>query len=140
MTTLPARRPAPPRLPLAQLVRFGVVGATNTAITLAAYAALGAVGTPAAVAALVGWALGALNGSRLNRGWTFRSAARGTGPAARYVLVQGVAAGIDALGVAIVVGHEQVPRIAGQLAILPVVTLATFLICRRWVFGAGPRA
>jgi putative flippase GtrA len=129
-----------PHLPLAQLVRFGAVGATNTAITLAAYAALVAVGAPAAVAALAGWALGALNGYRLNRGWTFRSAAHGTGPAARYALVQAVAAGVNALGVAIVVGDEHAPRLAGQIAILPVVTLATFLICRRWVFGAGPRA
>jgi putative flippase GtrA len=138
MTTLAPSRP--PRLPLAQLVRFGAVGATNTAITLAAYAALVAIGAPAAVAALVGWALGALNGYRLNRGWTFRSAARGTGPAARYALVQAVAAGTNALGVAIVVGDGHAPRLAGQIAILPVVTLATFLICRRWVFGAGPRA
>ncbi|HEV7751908.1 MAG TPA: GtrA family protein [Baekduia sp.] len=129
-----------PRPPLAQLVRFGVVGASNTVIALAAYAALGAVGTPAALAALAGWALGALNGYRLNRGWTFHSAVSGTGPAARYVVVQGVAAGVDALAVALVVGHEHVARIAGQVAILPVVTLATFLICRRWVFSAGARA
>jgi putative flippase GtrA len=129
--------PAPPgRLPVAQLVRFGLVGATNTAIALAAYAALCAVGTPAAVAALAGWALGALNGYRLNRGWTFHSAVRGTRPAARYVVVQGVAAGVNALAVALVVGHEHMARMAGQVAILPVVTLATFLICRRWVFAA----
>jgi putative flippase GtrA len=133
--------PAPsPRPPLGQLVRFGLVGASNTLIALAAYAALGAVGTPAAAAAFAGWALGALNGYRLNRGWTFASAVQGTGPAARYVVVQAAAAGFDALAVAVVVGHEHVARIAGQVAILPVVTLATFFLCRRWVFAAGTRA
>jgi putative flippase GtrA len=138
MTVLP---PAPsPRAPLAQLVRFGLVGASNTVIALAAYAALGALGTPAAPAAFAGWALGALNGYRLNRGWTFHSAVRGTGPAARYVVVQGVAAGLNALAVALVVGHEHVARITGQVAILPVVTLATFVICRRWVFATAVRA
>ncbi|HMJ35880.1 MAG TPA: GtrA family protein [Baekduia sp.] len=126
-----------PRVPIGQLVRFGAVGASNTAITLGAYAALVAVGTPAVVAAVTAWALGALNGYRLNRRWTFRSAVRGSRPAARYAAVQALAAGADAAGIAVLVGHDHLPRVGGQIAILPVVTLATFLICRRWVFGPG---
>jgi putative flippase GtrA len=132
---------APSRAPhvvAAQLARFSAVGVSNTAITLGAYAALVAFATPAAAAALVAWMLGALNGYRLNRSWTFRSAVRGRGPAARYALVQALAAGGNALGVAVLVGHDHVPRIAGQVAIIPVVTLTTFLICRRWIFGSGP--
>jgi putative flippase GtrA len=123
------------RVPVGQLLRYGIVGASNTAVTLAVYTALVAVGTPAAAAAAAGWVLGAVNGYRINRGWTFRSAVRGPVPAARYATVQAVAAGADALGVALVVGHDHLPRLAGQVAVLPVVTVATFLICRRWVFA-----
>jgi putative flippase GtrA len=130
----------PPRVPprlVAQLVRYGLVGATNTALTLAAYAALVALGLPAVLAAAGGWGVGAANGYRLNRAWTFRSALRGASPAARYVAVALLGAGIDAVGVSIAVGHDHLPRLAGEVAILPVVTVLTFALCRWWVFAGA---
>jgi putative flippase GtrA len=130
----------PPRLPLrlvVQLVRYGLVGATNTALTLAAYAALAALGLPAVLAAAAGWGVGAANGYRLNRAWTFRSALRGASPAARYVVVALLGAGVDAIGVGVAVGHDHLPRLAGEIAILPVVTVLTFVLCRWWVFAGA---
>jgi putative flippase GtrA len=119
----------------AQALRFGVVGATNTVLTLGAYAVLVLAGLPGPVAAAIGWTLGAANGYRLNRGWTFRSALRGVSPAARYVAVQALGAAVDALAVWIVVGHGHLPRMEGEIAILPAVTLLTFALCRGWVFA-----
>jgi putative flippase GtrA len=119
----------------AQVCRFLLVGATNTALTLGAYALLVLAGVPGPLAAALGWTLGAINGYRLNRGWTFRSALRGFSPAARYVAVQALGAGLDALSVWIVVGHGYLPRLEGEVAILPAVTLLTFALCRGWVFA-----
>src|SRR5581483_6305235 len=73
------------RLPL-QLVRFGVVGVTNTALTAATYALLRVGGAPALVAAPIGFAAGAANGYVWNGRWTFR--ARPPGAVHRYLLVQ----------------------------------------------------
>jgi putative flippase GtrA len=133
-------RPVAPRRPrtralAGQALRFALVGATNTALTLCAYALLVLVGVPGPLAGAVGWALGAANGYRLNRGWTFRSALRGLTPAARYVAVQALGAALDALGVWLVVGHGHLPRLEGEIAILPAVTLLTFALCRGWVFA-----
>jgi len=127
-----------PRLPtvLLQLVRFGLVGATNTALTLATYAALVALGAPVALAAAVGWAAGAVNGFVLNRAWTFRGAAGGAAPVARYAVVALIGSLLDAGLVSIAVSDQHLPRIAGELAVLPPVTLLTFLLCRGWVFAA----
>jgi putative flippase GtrA len=119
----------------AQALRFAIVGATNTALTLCAYALLVLAGVPGPLAGAVGWALGAASGYRLNRGWTFRSALRGLTPAARYVAVQALGAGLDALGVWLVVAHGELPRFEGEIAILPAVTLLTFALCRGWVFA-----
>jgi putative flippase GtrA len=120
----------------AQLLRYGVVGATNTVLTFTTYAVLVAVGAPAAVAAATGWAVGAANGYRLNRAWTFHSVLTGAGPATRYVMVAALGAGLDALGTAVAVGHDHLPRLAAEIAILPAVTVVTFVLCRRWVFAA----
>ena len=130
--TASARRPFPTLA--AQLVRYALVGTSNTALTLIAYTTLVAVGVPPTVAASAGWAIGAFSGYVLNRGWTFRSTTPGAGPATRYAAVALVGAMLDALGVAVLVGDEGRPHLAGEVAILPVVTALTFVLCRRWVF------
>jgi putative flippase GtrA len=120
-----------------QLARFLVVGASNTAITLASYALLVAAGVPAVAASVAAFAAGAANGFRLNRAWTFRSRRGGARTVARYVAVLGLGLGLNALGVALAVGVLGLPRHAGELAALPPVTATTFVLVRCWVFGAG---
>jgi putative flippase GtrA len=118
-----------------QLARYGLVGASNTALTLVVYAGLIAVRAPAPLAAAGGWAAGAINGYVLNRGWTFRSHRRGARAATRYAAVALIGAALDALGVAVLVGYEGLPHLAGEVAMLPVVTALTFVLCRRWAFA-----
>jgi len=125
-----------------QLARFLVVGASNTAVTLVVYAVLVHAGVPAVAASVVAFAAGAVNGFRLNRAWTFRSARRGAGPGARYAVVAALGLALNALGVALAVHVAELPKLAGELAALPPVTAATFALSRGWVFGppGGRRA
>jgi putative flippase GtrA len=125
--------------PTRQFARFVVVGATNTAITLVAYGLLVSAGIPPVGASAVAFVLGAVNGYRLNSGWTFRSSRRGAAPGARYLAVQLAGLGLNAVGVAIAVGWVAVPRLAGEVAILPLVTTMTFLLSRNWVFAPTAR-
>ena len=68
-----------PRVPSAlfQLVRFGLVGATNTRADARRLHRFVALDVPVALAAAAGWGVGALNGFLLNRAWTFPGAPRG---------------------------------------------------------------
>jgi putative flippase GtrA len=134
MSATAVRRPRLPPVVL-QLVRFGLVGSTNTALTLATYAVLVALHAPVALAGGAGWAVGAVNGFVLNRAWTFRGDARGAVPAARYAVVALAGAGLNAALVSIAVSEQHLPRIAGELAVLPPVTMLAFLLCRGWVFA-----
>jgi putative flippase GtrA len=118
-----------------QLVRFGLVGATNTALTLATYALLVTLHAPVALAGAIGWCVGAVNGFVLNRAWTFHGAASGTIAVARYTVVALMGSALNAALLAAAVGLEHLPRLAGELAILPPVTLLTFVLCRGWVFA-----
>lgn len=114
-----------------QLVRFAVVGASNTVVTFITYILL-ASALPAAAAAALGWVAGAANGYRLNRGWTFHSRAHGVAPAVRYLGVQAVAAGVDAGGVWALAGAS---RVVAELVALAVASALAFVLCRRWVFA-----
>jgi putative flippase GtrA len=134
MSATAVRRPRVPPLVL-QLVRFGLVGSTNTALTLATYAVLVALHAPVALAGAAGWAVGAVNGFVLNRAWTFRGTGRGAVPAARYAVVALAGSGLNAALVSIAVSEQHLPRIAGELAVLPPVTLLSFVLCRSWVFA-----
>ena len=66
-----------------QLLRFAIVGAANTAITLAAYAAAIHAGMPYLTAGAAAYALGGANGFVLNRTWTFSHKGRALPAAAR---------------------------------------------------------
>ena len=123
-----------------QFARYLVVGVSNTTITLVVYAALVRAELPAVVASVFAFGAGAVNGYRLNRAWTFRSARRGAGVGARYVAALLVGLGINALGVVLVVDVAELPRLAGVVLALPPVTATTFVLARWWVFGAGDRA
>jgi putative flippase GtrA len=124
-----------------QLVRYLLVGASNTAITLAAYAVLVRAGAPAVAASVLAFAAGAANGYRLNRTWTFRTAPGGARAGGRYVVVLLVGLAINALGVALAVDVAALPRLAAELVALPAATATTFVLARSWVFAApGGRA
>jgi putative flippase GtrA len=125
---------------IGQLVRFALVGMTNTAVTLASYAVLTAAGTPAAAAAAAAFGLGAANGYRLNRRWTFRAPSTGAVTAGRYVAVQALGAGLSAAGVAMATGRLGLPRMAAEAVVLPWVTCTTFVLVRRLVFVGEPAA
>jgi len=118
-----------------QLVRYGLVGAANTVLTLATYAPLVALHAPVPLAGAVGWGVGAVNGFILNRAWTFPGAAGGATPAARYAAVALMGSALDAALLGIADGDQHLPRLAGELAVLPPVTLVTFVLCRGWVFA-----
>ena len=139
MSATALRRPRIPTL-VAQFVRFGLVGATNTALTLAVYSALVALETPVALAGAVGWGVGAVNGFVLNRAWTFRGSARGALPAARYAVVALAGSALNAALVSVAVSVYHLPHFAGELAVLPPVTVLSFLLCRGWVFAPGAPA
>jgi len=123
----------------AQLVRYVIVGVSNTAITLATYALAVRAGVPAVAASAIAFGAGAVNGYRLNRAWTFRSARRGAGVGARYVAVLLVGLAVNALGVALAVDVAELPRFAAEIAALAPATVATFGLARTWVFGEGGR-
>lgn len=117
-----------------QLVRFGVVGASNTVLTLAIYTAL-ATAVPAVAAAAVGWCAGALNGYRLNRRWTFASGACGATPVLRYTGVQAVAGVLNAAAVWALVRNAGAPHVVAELVGLPMAAALAFVLCRWWVFA-----
>jgi putative flippase GtrA len=110
-------------------IRFALVGVTNTIVTLASYALLTHLSVPRSIASAAAFGLGAANGYRLNRTWTFHSERRGAGVAARYVGVQALGALLSAAAIGL---------LRSEFLVLPVVTLITFTLSRRLVFG-GPR-
>jgi putative flippase GtrA len=121
-------------------VRFGIVGISNTLLTLASFALLTAAGLAPPPASAIAFGIGALNGYLLNRSWTFRGGRRGPRTVARYVAVQALGAGFSAAGVALAVRGLDLGRLPAEALVLPVVTLLTYTLSRTVVFGVSEPA
>ena len=116
-----------------QFVRYLVVGVGNTLLSFIAYRLLLAIDTPYAVAALLAFAVGALNGYIFNRRWTF--AARDTTRArVLYVGLQVFGAVTTSLLVVVLVRWLSVPHGIAYLAAVPPVTVTLFAANRLWTF------
>jgi putative flippase GtrA len=119
-----------------QFVKYGVVGAGNTALTLIIYAIeVKLVGVPYLIALPIGYFAGGLNSYLLNRHWTFDAGHLSHGHSGgRFALVWGCAIAVNELLLFVLVNHLHVEKILGQgILTLPVVAV-TFFINRTWTF------
>lgn len=120
---------------VARLARFCAVGVVNTLLTLAAFAALTRAGVAAPAASALAFAAGAVNGYVLNGRWTFRGSAGGASTLLRYVAVQAFGAALSAAGIALVSSDLAVRHLAAEAIVIPFVTITTYALSRRLVFG-----
>jgi putative flippase GtrA len=115
-----------------QLLRFALVGVSNTLLSYVVYLGLLRVETPYVLASAVAFAAGAANGYALNRRWTF-AASDSARARLFYVLVQGFALCITSALVWSIVAAGAAQTAAYAIA-LPPVTVASFLTNRAWTF------
>lgn len=125
---------------LAQLVRFGVVGCSNTALSWCAYALLVSAGVGVLLASAIAWTLGAVNSFVLNRRWTFRSRGRWAPEFVRFGAVQTAGLAVDVALLAALTRDAGVNELLAQALVYPATTLATFALSRQWAFATLSRA
>jgi putative flippase GtrA len=117
-----------------QLVRFLLVGASNTLISLVVYRVLLALRMPYIPASLLAFAAGATNGYIVNRRWTF-GARDSTRARALYVGIAAVGAATLTLLVALFVQVVGLGPFAAYVLAVPPVTLSMFTASRLWAFA-----
>ena len=124
----------------AQLVRFGLVGASGYVVNLAVFwLALGAKLDYRAAAA-VAFVVALVNNFVWNRLWTFRDApGRLEGQAFRFVLVSTGAFLVSLAMLSVLVRDAGVPELTAQAAALVAVTPLSFLANKLWSFRASRR-
>lgn len=116
-----------------QLVRFAVVGVSNTLISLIAFRLLLLAGVWYLAAAPLAYAAGLLNGYVWNRSWTFGSR-DSTRARTMYVGVQLAGAALTSLLVLFFVDAAGLGHTAAFAAAAVPVVLITFAANRAWTF------
>ncbi|GAC1323162.1 MAG: hypothetical protein NVSMB25_19190 [Thermoleophilaceae bacterium] len=125
----------PPRSLSGQVLRFLLVGVTNTAVSLVVFAVANRLGVWYPVASAVAFAVGALNGYTLNRVWTFRAGAFSRSRFARYAVVQLVGLGVNELAIIVAVDALGTEHVLAQVFALVMVSAMTFALNRQWAFA-----
>jgi putative flippase GtrA len=124
-----------------QFVKFGIVGISNTLLTLAVYTLLLKVlGVWYVAASAIGFLVGAVNGFLWNRRWTFREHVGDTLTPVRWFVVQGCGLLLDLLLIYLFVEHAGLDKLLGQACATAVVTVLTFFANRTWTFRVRPAA
>jgi putative flippase GtrA len=138
-----ARASSHPRaVVLVQFVKFGIVGVSNTLITLAVYTLLLKVfGVWYLAASAIGFLLGAVNGFLLNRRWTFRGHVGDALTPVRWGVVQTCGLAVNEALLYVFVHDAHLDKLIAQVCATAVVTVSTFFANRAWTFRAhGPVA
>ncbi len=105
----------PSRTVVGQLLRFCVVGVSNTLVSLVAFAALLHLGLHYLVASVLAFAAGAVNGYVLNRLWTFRASSTWRSRTL-YVGVQLVGVALNAALLWLLVDRVGLAPLPGQIS------------------------
>ncbi|MGH2831173.1 MAG: GtrA family protein [Solirubrobacteraceae bacterium] len=120
---------------LVQFVKFGVVGISNTLLTLAVYTLLLKVlGVWYLAASAIGFAVGATNGFLLNRRWTFSEHVGDALTPLRWGIVQSVGLAVNEGLLFLFVHDAHLDKLLAQLCATGVVTITTFFANRSWTF------
>jgi putative flippase GtrA len=124
------------RLPvIVQFAKFGLVGVSNTLITLLVYTLLvKAFGVWYVAASALGFAVGAVNGFLWNRAWTFRGHVGDAFTPVRWFVVQGCGLLVNSGLVFAFVDGAGLGKLAGQALTIAIVTVLTFAANRSWTF------
>jgi putative flippase GtrA len=118
-----------------QFVKFGIVGVSNTLLTLVVYTVLLKVfGVWYLAASAIGFAVGATNGFLLNRRWTFRDHVGDALTPLRWTIVQGSGLAINEGLLYLFVGQAKLDKLLAQICATAVVTVTTFFANRSWTF------
>lgn len=131
-----ARLSARPRaLVLVQFVKFGIVGVSNTLLTLAVYTLLLKVlGVWYLAASAIGFVVGAVNGFLLNRRWTFRGHVGDALTPVRWGVVQTCGLGVNEGLLFVFVHDARLDKLIAQVCATALVTVSTFFANRAWTF------
>lgn len=122
---------------IAQFVKFGLVGVSNTLITLLVYTLLlNVLGVWYVAASALGFAVGAINGFLWNRAWTFKGHVGDSLTPVRWFVVQGCGLLVNSALIYLFVDGAGMGKLVGQGVTIVIVTVLTFLANRSWTFRA----
>jgi putative flippase GtrA len=122
---------------LVQFVKFGLVGISNTLITLLVYALLwNVLGLWYVAASAIGFAVGAVNGFLWNRAWTFKGHVGDALTPVRWFVVQGCGLLVNSALIYVFVDGAALGKLIAQAATIVIVTVLTFIANRSWTFRA----
>lgn len=120
----------------AQLVRFGVVGASGYAVNILIFAlCLHALGIDYRLSAVIAWVVSVLNNFWLNRRWTFATRrARASAQIVRFFVVSALVFGLTYLILVALVGDLGVSKLTAQAIAIAAGTPVNFVAQKLWTF------
>jgi putative flippase GtrA len=124
---------------VAQFIKFGIVGVSNTLLFFAVYTLLlEGLGVWYILASAIGFVVGAVNGFLLNRRWTFSGHVGDSLTPLRWGVVQSCGLALNEGLLYVCVEGLGLHKLVGQAIAIVVVVVVTFAANRAWTFRTQP--
>lgn len=117
-----------------QLVRYGLVGVVNTAITFSVIVVLSYLGVSAIISNVIGYAFGLLNSYLMNREFTFSSSKSPKG-ALRFLTAFAIAYLLNLAALVGLMHNDIIPVLVAQLVAMVIYNVCFFVAMKCWVFN-----
>lgn len=122
---------------ISELIKFSIVGASNTAVDLIVFFSLWFVGVPSLSAQVLSYSAGMINSFFWNRSWTFQAKGRvEAGEVLRFLIVNIAGLSISAALLSISSGQ---PLFISKMIATFAGMAVTFIGSRFWVFRSNRR-
>jgi putative flippase GtrA len=118
-----------------QFVKYAIVGAGNTLLSVAIILLGAWLGVWHIAAYAIAYGAGAINGYRINRSWTFRAGPSHRTLVLRYFVVQAAALVASTGLVYLLVDVSGLNKVIGQLLAVGVAVVGGYLANRWWTFA-----
>jgi putative flippase GtrA len=118
------------------VIRFGVVGVSNMAISLAMFWSASRA-LPAWLAMGVSYAAGMIWSYYWNRRWTFKSQSNVAGEAGRFFGLQIGFLCLSSALMGLLVGHAHLHKLVAWFVVAVSITVLNFVASRYWAFKAA---
>ncbi|MDT8715684.1 GtrA family protein [Clostridium sp. 19966] len=117
-----------------QFIKFAIVGASNTLITLIAYNILIKFGVNYILANIIGYFVGMLNGFVWSKNWVFDATEAASKLFFKFVLVNLLSLGFSTLALSFLVSSLTINKTIAQLITTVGTVLINYVLNKIWTF------
>lgn len=118
-----------------QIIKFIIVGVSNTAITTSTYLLLVSLGLNYNLSNVIGYIVGTLNSYIWNKSWVFKQNSSKAKTFVKFIMVNLITLSVNSIVLFELVSKENMGKFIAQLIATVIGMIINYILNKLWTFG-----